>query len=249
MHAIWQQIDKSIVSASQAIFEAEKYDDAIFAAFRIVEAAIQERIGTASIGEALIAEAFDGNMPKIDISNDARDRQGIRDLFSGALRNIRNDRGHKKVPFTPCQSSDECFLYLCFATFLLQLLRKDKNTFPRIDGVRVFGTADQPRAELRGVNFSGSQVVVTTSQSEATIVRQTPTVLEILLPRKFFGEVTVSADGSRSGKIFCDVSSLTKAPTPYYEVVASEIPLYSDSKATNLRTDVVGVLLKAVQGS
>jgi hypothetical protein len=47
-------------------------------------------------------------------------------------------------------------LYLSFASFPLYLLTKDKNTFPRIDSVRVYDTAEQPR--VRGVNFAGSQV-------------------------------------------------------------------------------------------
>lgn len=83
---MWELIDKSIIASSQDIVNAGKYDDAIFAAFRQVEASIQERIRSTSIGEALIAEGFDGDPPKVNISKDTRDRQGIRDLFSGALK-------------------------------------------------------------------------------------------------------------------------------------------------------------------
>ena len=246
---MWELIDKSIIACSQDIVNAGKYDDAIFAAFRLVEASIQERIQSTSIGEALIAEAFDGDPPKVNISKDARDREGIRDLFSGALKNIRNDRGHKKEPVTPCQSSDDCLLYLSFATFLLYLLRKDKNTFPRIDNVHVFGTSEQPRAELRGINFVGSELTVTAKQQRATVVRQTPTILEILLPQSFFGNLTVTVDGNQSDEIFCDVGSFGKRPTGYIEVVACEIPLYSDAGARNRRSDVVGLLIRGVEGS
>jgi len=246
---MWELIDKSITASSQDIANAGKYDDAIFAAFRVVEATVQERIGSTSIGEGLIAEAFDGDLPKVFISKDARDRQGIRDLFSGALKNIRNDRGHKKAPFTPCQSLTDCLLYLSFATFLLHLLRKDKNIFPRIDNVRVFGTSEQPRAELRGANFSGSQITVAAEQQHVTVVRQTPTVLEVLLPQNFFGSLTVTVDGNQSGEIFCDVSFFGKQPISYTEVVASEIPLYSDAGARNRRSDVVGLLTRSVQGA
>jgi uncharacterized protein Ymh len=238
-----------VITASRAIAEAGKFDDAIFAAFRIVEATIQERIGSKQIGEALILEAFDGTHPRITISIDGRDQHGVQNLFSGALSNIRNDRGHKKTPLTPCESLDDCVLYLGFASFLLYLLAKDRNTFPRIDSVRVLGTAEEPRAELRGINFAGSQVIVKAGASQATVVRTEPTVLEILLPQRFFGDVVVLVDGKPSGEAFCDASSFGKQPGNSYEVIVAEVPLYSDAKALNKRQDVVGILLRSSEAS
>jgi hypothetical protein len=246
---MWEQIHPEIIKASKEIAEARKFDDAIFAAFRFVEATIQERISSKSVGAALIAEALDGTPPKIDISTDARDRQGIRDLFSGALNNIRNDRGHKKTPLTPCESLEDCILYLSLASFLLYLLTKDKNTFPRIDGVRVYGTAEQPRAELRGINFAGSVVIASAGHEQVSVVRNAPTLLEVLLPQRFFGNVTVRVDGKLSGEVFCDVSSLGKQPENYYEVIATEVPLYSDAETREKRADVVGLLLRSNEAS
>jgi hypothetical protein len=247
--AVWNQLHVEIIEASRAIAEAGKFDDAIFAAFRLVEATIQQRIGSTRIGEELIAEALDGNPASINISSDRRDQLGIRNLFSGALSNIRNDRGHKKTPLTPCKSLEDCVLYLGFASFLLYLLAKDKNTFPRIDSVRVLGSAEAPRAELRGINFVGSSVIVMAKDTETVVVRKEPTVLEILLPQHFFGEVAVLVDGKLGGKTFCDVSSLGKQPENYYEVIAAEVPLYSDGKASSKRREVVGLLLRSNEGS
>lgn len=246
---MWSQIHPQIIETSRQIAETGKFDDAIFAAFRFVEAEIQERIASTSIGNVLMAEAFEGDPPKINISNDGRDRDGIRELFSGALGNIRNDRGHKKAPFTPCQSMEDCVLYLGFATFLLYLLANDKNTFFRIDSVRVLGGADEPRAEIRGINFAGSKVVVMAKAEEAVVVRKEPTVLEILLPKHFFGEIAVLVDGKRSGETFCDVGSLGKQPESYYELIATEVPLYSDALARNKRHNVVGLLLRSNENS
>ena len=67
------------------------------------------------------------------------------DLFAGALGNIRNDRGHKKAPLTPCKSLNDCILYLGFASSLLYLLAKDANTFP-FNSVRVL----EPREGANG---------------------------------------------------------------------------------------------------
>ena len=78
---MWDPIDPEIIEASKAIAEAGKYDDAIFAAFRLVEAKIQERIQSTRIGESLIAEAFDGVPPRIYISPDQRDQAGIDRYF------------------------------------------------------------------------------------------------------------------------------------------------------------------------
>ena len=246
---IWEPIHPEIIKASQEIAIAGKYDDAIFAAFRIVEAMLQERIASKSIGEALIVEAFEGDPPQVNISSDPRDRRGIRDLFAGALSNIRNDRGHKKTPLTPCESINDCVLYLAVASFLINLLAKDKNTFPRIDSVRILGTAEDPRAELRGINFAGSRVAVVAGGAQISIVRKAPTVLEIVLPRNFFGNISVVADGKRSGESFCDVSSLGKEPESYLEVIAAELPLYSDAKAHKKRPEVVGILLRSIDSS
>lgn len=66
----WDALHPQILHASRDIAKAGKFDDAIFAAFRFVEAEIQNRIGSAGIGANLLDEAFDGVSPKIDISPD-----------------------------------------------------------------------------------------------------------------------------------------------------------------------------------
>lgn len=174
-------IDPAIQNEARAITESGKYDDAIFAAFRYIEGEIQERTGSRSIGQALLDEAFDGGSPKILISYDDHDQQGVKQLFSGALTNIRNDGGHKKVPFLPARTLNECLLYLSFAGLLLFLLGKDRNRLPSIQGIRVFGSQAHPRAELRGRNLERAAQVVAEGTVLA-ITRVDDHLLEVILP-------------------------------------------------------------------
>lgn len=246
---MWEHIHPEIVGASRPIVEAGNYDDAVFAAFRVVEASIQERLASRSIGEPLLTEAFGGIPPKVEISSDPRDQRGVHDLFSGALAYIRNDRGHKKAPATPCESFHDCILYLAFASLLLHFLTKDKNTFPRIDSVHILGDAKEPRAELRGAHFVGSHVTASADGRQAIIVRLTATIVEILLPQQFCGGITVIVDGRTSAPAFCDARFFRATPASYYEVVATELVLYSDPHGLHSRPNVVGLLLRANEGS
>lgn len=243
---MWDDIYPSIRSASQSIAEAGKFDDAIFAAFRSVEAEIQERIGSNRIGQALLDEAFDGPAPKITISDDTRDRAGIKAMFSGSLANIRNDRGHKKAPLQPCTTLTDCKLYLSFASFLLYLLSKDKNTFPQIQALRVLGSYDQPRVELRGINF-GKAARVIANETAAMVVRTTETIVEALLPNGFSGIIKVVVESIESNELFYDAESLRQNTTNTYEIVAAELPLYEDPGCARVRSGVVGLLVRATE--
>lgn len=243
----WDNIHPAIQQASRPIAEASKYDDAIFAALRYIEGEIQERIGSKSIGQSLLNEAFDTNSPRINISDDARDREGIKEIFSGALSNIRNDRGHKKTPFLPCKTLEGCILYLSFASFLLYLLDKDKHTFPQIQAVRILGSYDQPRIELRGLNFR-KDVRVLAERDEISIVRTSETLIEALLPSRFNGTVKIVLGDTESNEVYCDAASLKQEVDNFYETIAAEIPLYEDCNCTLLRTGVTGLLLRATEG-
>lgn len=244
---MWKSIHPDIVAASKPVAEAGKFDDAIFAAFRLVEGEIQQRIGSGSIGQALIGEAFDGATPRIDISPNARDRDGIRAIFSGALSHIRNDRGHKKAPFLPCVTMEACLLYLHVASFLLYLLGKDRNSFPRIETLRLFGTYDQPRLELRGSNFAPDPTVLAGGEA-VRVVYVAPKVIEALLPAGFSGTVRVVRDGNASEERDCEAQMLRGQPENTYDVVTTELPLYSDEKCTQLRQEAVGLLVRATEG-
>ena len=185
---MWESIHPSICDVARSIAESGNFDDAIFAAFRFTEGEIQERISSKNIGQNLLDEAFDGPTPKIMISSNIHDREGVKKIFSGAFSFIRNDRGHKKSPAVPCKTIGDCLLYLYFASFLLYLLDKDINMFPRIHSIRIFGSYDQPRAEIRGANFGRSSKVLAV-KNEVDIVRINQESIEIILPSKFVGNI------------------------------------------------------------
>jgi uncharacterized protein (TIGR02391 family) len=238
---MWDNVHPSVRSAEKAIAEEGKFDDAIFAAFRYVEAEVQTRIGSTNIGSGLLNEAFDGTAPKILISSNQHDRDGIKQLFSGALSTIRNDRGHKKAPAIPCKSLEACFYYLSFASFLLYLLSKDQNIFPYVESVRIFGTPDAPLAELRGRNFtSGAKVV--TDMGKLKINQITPTMIEVSLPQQFRGSLRIVLDESESNNVVCNAQSVNR-PNGWREVVGVDIPLYEDASCKRMRQGVVGLLL------
>ena len=119
------------------------------------------------------------------------------------------------------------------------------RTFPRIDNLRILGTAEDPRAEVRGINLVGADVTATAGEMATTIVRNGPTIVEMLLPNSFVGSVSVCVDGKRSNEAFCDATYLGKQPDPYNEVLAAELTLYSDAKALTKRAGIVGLLLRS----
>src|SRR5258708_24460078 len=112
MSALIESLHPEVRRVAENISKSGAFDVAIFEAFKLVEDSIQTRIGSNSIGQTLLNEAFGSNPPKIDISSVTQDQNGIRSLFSGALEFIRNDRGHKKTPTIPCDSENSCLLYL-----------------------------------------------------------------------------------------------------------------------------------------
>jgi hypothetical protein len=61
----------AICDAAKDIARAGKLDDAIFAAFRVVEVEIQERISSRSIGDALLNEAIDGVPSRLELTRPA----------------------------------------------------------------------------------------------------------------------------------------------------------------------------------
>lgn len=246
LKAMWENIDSRIRAASESVAMAGKFDDAIFAAFRFIEGEIQEKVTSKSIGQQLLDEAFDGHKPIILLSSESRDQIAMKSLFVGALGNIRNDRGHKKAPAIPCESMQHCFYYLSFASLLLHLLNHDKNTYPQLESVRVFGTPEQPRAELRGANFTSASRVLADG-SEANVVSSRPELLEIMLPPRFHGNLQVVNNDKTSAYEYCSVEGLFIEKAPWYEVIISDLPLFADSSAKILRKDIVGVVLRSGQ--
>lgn len=239
----WHLLNPEVREASQAIVAALKYDDAIFAAFRLVEAKLQHGAQSNAIGQALIADAFDGPTPRVDIARDARDRDSIRQLFSGAFGHIRNDRGHKSAPSLPCPDAAVCFQYLSTASLLLHFLAQDRNLLPRIDGIRLFGTHERPFLEMRGERLDKVQAVFAGDLS-ITVLRQSESVIEVAPPARFHGVIHLKTTADQLLDVECNAFAFSQADS-FYEVIATDIPLFSDAQCKVVRLNVVGMSVKA----
>jgi hypothetical protein len=118
-------------------FMGKQWDDAIFAAFRALEAALQSQIGSTKIGTPLAIEAFGPNgSPKITLSSDPKDQKGLQDLFAGALSFYKGMRSHGGRPEVPCQSRDYCLRVLSMVSSLWDLLDVDPAVIPAIVAMR-----------------------------------------------------------------------------------------------------------------
>lgn len=243
----WDLLHPDVRSSAKAIVATGKHDDAIFAAYRLIEATLQERLHSQSIGQALVVEAFDGPTPGVDIAKDSRDRESIRQLFSGALGHIRNDRGHKRSPSIPCPDTKICFQYLATASLLLFYLEQDRNLWPTVDGVRLFGTLANPTLEIRGEHLDRVSVVQA-SEKQVPSTLHSPSLLEIALPRDFRGVVQLMLPSGEPIDIPCDTRALSEQPESVYEVIAADVPLFADAECRVRREDVVGLLLRANEG-
>lgn len=241
----WAGLPPEIAATSWPIAEAGMYDDAILAAFRLVEGRLQNRLGTASIGQPLLAEAFDSSPPRVDIGRPI-DRSAIRDLFSGALGHIRNDRAHKLAPALPCTSLSVCISYLHFAALLLYLLSKDKAIAPQVESVSV-RAGSIAGIEIFGVNFNDA-IRVLANGEEMAIVQRNSNLLDVRLPSGFMGLVEVYDGNDLIFETPCSARSLDSVPVTFYEILFDELPLYGDAEASQQLSDVVGIQVRAYEG-
>ncbi|MBT2676356.1 hypothetical protein J7E95_37345, partial [Streptomyces sp. ISL-14] len=113
-----------------------RFDDAIFTAFRHVEAEVQRRTGLVDvIGGRLLAAAFVEDGPRqIKVSRRTGDQQRLHQMFDGAIGLHRGDRAHKDKPSLVCRTRSECLRVLAHACVLLDLLDRDMAVAPAVLG-------------------------------------------------------------------------------------------------------------------
>lgn len=102
----WGDIHPTIAAATRKLFEDSHYAEAVEAAFREITVRVK-RIVKVATGEdldgiATMRKAFSVNNPIIRLGDIAtktgRDiQQGIMELFTGAIRCIRNPKSHEKI--------------------------------------------------------------------------------------------------------------------------------------------------------
>jgi uncharacterized protein (TIGR02391 family) len=96
---------------------------AVFAAFKAVELRVRDLSGLPSSGRALMAEAFGGTAPPIQLVATTtglanEEQEGFRFIFMGAMQGIRNLGAHGFPALDTRTAAD----YLGFASLLMNRL-------------------------------------------------------------------------------------------------------------------------------
>ena len=117
-----RNIHGRIASVVAEQFLLGRYELAAFAAMREVEIRVRELAGASpsTIGVPLMRSAFnkeDG--PLTDQESDGGERQGLSDLFAGAIATFKNPTSHRQVTFEdPVEAAE----VIAFASLLLRIL-------------------------------------------------------------------------------------------------------------------------------
>ncbi len=233
-----------VVDACEGLLRADRFDDAIFAAFRRLEHEVQQRVGSVAIGNGLITSAFKGTGNLIRISDRNQDADRMVELFAGAIGLFKGDRSHKDRPLLPCRSRRECLRLLAHASSLLDLLDRDIDRAPAVRGFR----HDQGTALTLWVERSGSQVEVWLDEKHKLdkISYQTGT-LTVDVGGVPPGEHRIHlVDGTRQGPAHVVWLTLAPGQTNWYRVVEVNIPLFADSDGQR-QLDVPGVRLATLE--
>jgi uncharacterized protein (TIGR02391 family) len=119
-----ENLHPEIVDASGDLFTDGHFAPAILEAFKRVELRVRSQSGLAASGQDLMARAFAGDSPPIDVrveggQSGEDEQEGFRFLFMGAVRGIRNPKAHEAVSQVDPQRALE---YLGFASILMRRL-------------------------------------------------------------------------------------------------------------------------------
>ena len=230
-----------ITEAASAQLRGGLFDDAIFAAYRRVEAAVQERSSlTAAIGDQLVQHAFKDASTPIRVSARTQDADRLIQLFGGAIGLYKGDRSHKDKPALPCRSLRECLRQLANASALLDLLDRDIATAPAVRGYDQRGDT----LEL-WVERASAQAQVWLDDRLCDVVRHVPGSLILDVAGVPAGEHELFvADGTRTGPV--TQVWLTRSPGGggWQRVSEVNIPLFDGPtglqrlQATGLRLTV-----------
>jgi len=92
----------AVVEASTELFDNGHYPQAIFEALKALENRVKQQSGIDKSGRDLMAQAFAGDPPPIDLrleqGRSGEDEQtGFKLIFMGVMQGIRNPKGHEVV--------------------------------------------------------------------------------------------------------------------------------------------------------
>nr|BFD94097.1 hypothetical protein KitaXyl93_54570 [Kitasatospora sp. Xyl93] len=233
-----------VVEVCADLLKADRFDDAIFAAFRRLEHEVQQRTGSLAIGNELVMAAFKEKKDPIRISDRERDADRLFELFAGAIGLFKGDRSHKDRPLLPCRSRRECLRILAHASSLLDLLDRDVDRAPAVRGYR----HDQGTTLTLWVERAGSQVEVWLDEKYKLdkISYQTGT-LTVDVAGVPAGEHRIHlVDGTRQGSAHVVWITLAPGQSNWYRVVEVNIPLFADATGKH-QLDLAGVRLATLE--
>lgn len=117
-----EQLDPALASVARSAFLRGEYESAVFLAFKEVEVRVRQAAGMSDrdIGTGLMRRALDVNTGVLsDMEILESERQGMSDLFAGAIALFKNPTSHRHVELTdPHEAKELIFL----ANHLLRLV-------------------------------------------------------------------------------------------------------------------------------
>ncbi len=116
-----EDLDPILVRKVRPLFVRGDYETAVFQAFKEVEVRVRKKAGLpdSAIGQKLMRDAFQPNGgPLTNMKREAAERQGVSDLFAGAIALFKNPSSHRDIDFSdPKEVAD----LIHFANVLLRI--------------------------------------------------------------------------------------------------------------------------------
>ncbi|MFG2371252.1 TIGR02391 family protein [Streptomyces sp. NPDC048504] len=236
---------EEVTEASADLVRMNRFDDAIFAAFRRVEHELQQRTGNSSIGNDLIKLAFLERKDPIRITEREKDKDRLVELFGGAIGLFKGDRSHKDRPLLPCRSRHECLRLLAHASTLLDLLDRDIDLAPSVRGYE----HRQGSTLTLWVDRAGSQVDVWLDEAiRLDKLSFQPGTLVVDVARVSHGEHRIHlVEGHRQGAAHTVWLTGDPGLSSWYRVIEVNVPLYGDAQGQH-QLDIAGVRLACLEG-
>ncbi|XUL92040.1 TIGR02391 family protein [Streptomyces galilaeus] len=222
---------EEIVALCAESVSQKRYDDAIFDAFRHVEAEVQRRTGLNDvIGNSLLQQAFMEEGPRqIKVSHRQGDQQSLYEMFKAAIGLHRGDRAHKDKPNLICRTLHECVRVLAHACVLLDLLDRDMALAPTVLG---YTQREDDTLTLR-VDRATPTTRVLIDERTCQVLRRdlgTITVSTVGIPTDEHNVVLIDGSLQSPGKPIWLIRAAGQQN--WYRVEEVNIPLYANEDCT-----------------
>ena len=119
----WQEplkfLHPEVLRLSAKLFVEGNYRQAILDAFIGLDDYVKTKSGEPETGASLMQKVFSPNSPRFTLSGNAEEQKGFMFLYTGAIKAIRNDYGHR---ITHPTNAETAFELLAFASLLFRQL-------------------------------------------------------------------------------------------------------------------------------